>query len=905
MNSSDSETGRPGVTAGLFVLRVAGLPVSCVHRLRCPESADWADEVLLREDRLGARGAELSELLHGLIKANEDDDARRRLLSLRRQIFRNALPPAPAAAVTLVSAMDGAVAAVLEAWLADRERLAELAATGARLVAAELARSRAELWTLAAEAPLLRGLPLASPTLARQLGLPGGGAVTTPDKRARRTERSILAYLYRTACKTSPFSTFTGVGLGLAGDGSDHGAQSTVPEPWSGHVRLNVVALGRLAEVIMADPQRRGDLPVDLAPGWRHDDDRVRYVRRSVTAGDNSAAVSFDAVRDQLFFLRRSGILDRLIALFTERPGLHCRDVVRWLATQESAEPQESERYLSTLLELGMLQVSCLHIDVHVADPLAAMREALLGLDRPWADELAARLRDPAALVAQYPTADAPTRRRLLAELRTQLQELMRDLGSEDAPLPLTLLYEDVRVGDEPLEIDVGAGLRLVAPALRAVEQILPAFDHTLPHRVIFKGFFLARFGAGGRCDDVLKLVADFHEDFYDQYRSYTAARRPFDEHGEYVPEENWMALPGITAIDEARRHFVGHMRKLWAERHDSAEVDIGERIVEETARLLPPSGRPSVAQSHFLQFVARDVDPLVVLNQSYGGMSFVFSRFTHCFDAPSGFSPGTPTGLSDRLRDDARALQASGSVFAEITGGAASTNLNLHAPLTDYEIVCPGETSCAPADRQIALDDLYVVHDAEEDRLELRSRRLGREVVPCYFGYLMQAALPEIPRTLMLLAPTSMGAFDVWGGVPDERPDRGVTSRPRVRYGSLVLSRRSWSTLASTLPTRSPGAGDDEWFLGWRRWTRAHAVPRQVFVTVHQSGVGAAGPAKPQYLDFDSYLSVAAFESLLKSGADRVVLREMLPSEDQLHVRSARGEHVAEVAVQTDRRHR
>ena len=40
-----------------------------------------------------------------------------------------------------------------------------------------------------------------------------------------------------------------------------------------------------------------------------------------MTAGDDSAAVSFDAAHDRLFFLRHSGTLERMIALFRgERP---------------------------------------------------------------------------------------------------------------------------------------------------------------------------------------------------------------------------------------------------------------------------------------------------------------------------------------------------------------------------------------------------------------------------------------------------------------------------------------------------------------------------------------------------------------------------------------------------------
>ena len=255
---------------------------------------------------------------------------------------------------------------------------------------------------------------------------------------------------------------------------------------------------------------------------------------------------------------------------------------------------------------------------------------------------------------------------------------------------------------------------------------------------------------------------------------------------------------------------------------------------------------------------------------------------------------------LSDRLRETARARTPEGAVLAEVTGGAVTSNLNLHGRLTDYEIVCPGETSTVPEENRIHLDDLSVEHDEREDRLLLRSRRLGREVVPVYLGYLVPLALPEISRTLLLLSPTSMSRLDVWGGVPEAEPRGGVTARPRVRHGSVVLSRRSWTVSAASLPDRQqPGTAEHLWFLAWQRWRREHDLPGQVFATVSSGPRGAVG-AKPQYLDFDSSLSLTAFEALLRSPEDRIVLREMLPSRDGLPVRSERGAHVAELAVET-----
>ncbi len=183
--------------------------------------------------------------------------------------------------------------------------------------------------------------------------------------------------MYRTACKTSPFSTFTGVALGSL-TGTD-GLRLRVDEEWRAQARLNVVALGRLADAVIADPARRADLPVAPASGWGRDDGRVRYVRRWVTAGDDDTAVTFDAVRDRLFFLRRSGTLDRLLGLFEERRGsvLRYGELVEWLARDQGAAREECEQYLGALLDVGMVQVPCLRTEVHDTDPLRAFQGAL------------------------------------------------------------------------------------------------------------------------------------------------------------------------------------------------------------------------------------------------------------------------------------------------------------------------------------------------------------------------------------------------------------------------------------------------------------------------------------------------------------------------------------------------
>lgn len=910
-DTTGDTAAEPGIRWELgrrFVLRAAGLPIETVHGLRCPGTRRWADAVLDGEQRLTAAGAVLSDLLHDLVKSTtgpgegpDDAAARRGLINLRRQVFNNRLSADPDAAVRLVTERDREVGERTAQWLRDRALLEELRADGADLLAGELRESRRALRDALADDRLRLGLLLASPVLDGRLDAYLRDTASRPNKRMRKIERSALTYLYRTACKTSPFSTFTGIGLGtFTGHPADDGAALHVGEDWVGHVRLNVVVLARLAELIAADPVRRQDLPVVLSPGWGRDAGRIRYVRHELTAGDDTAAVTFDAVRDRLFFLRSSGTLERLLEWLGGRgtPVRH-RGLVDWLEAEHGAGREQCERYASALLELGMVQVPVLRTDVHSRDPLRSFQDSLRSLEVPWAERLARLLDGPAECLVRYPEAGADERRTLLSALRDQLCDVQRELGAAEPALPQSLVYEDVDTGGDlvcgPAVLDGENGR-----ALRAVEGLLPLFDLTLPQRITLLGFFVARYGRGGRCDDLLGLVHDFHEDFFDQYVSFASQRSAFDENGDYAPEENWLGQEEMRTLDRARRYFHEGMRDLWRDGSARAaeEVELPGWLLAGTARELAPITGSFTPRSHHLQ-LSRPADgpPLVVLNKSYGGLAFPFSRFTHLYDdGPGAAAPG----LSDALREEIAARLPDGALFAEVTGGPVSSNLNLHGRLTDHQIVCPGETSTVPEDAQIHLDDLYAEHDAAAGRLVLRSRRLGREVVPVYFGYLVPIALPEIPRTLLLLSPSSMTPLDLWAGVPEGEAENGVTRRPRVRHGKVVISRRAWTADAEVLPTRLPGAGEEESYLEYRRWQRTHGLPDRCFATISETGQGPVG-AKPVYVDFDSPLSLAAFDALVeRRPGTRVVFREMLPAEDELHLTSRRGRHVAELAVET-----
>jgi hypothetical protein len=872
------------------VLRVGGLPLSVVQDLRCPDSRRHGEMLIEQEAALRATGARLADRL-GQLVGSLGPDERRAVLALRRHVFNNRLPHDLAAAQALAVRLDASVGESLTAWLLARRQLGEARTELTRRMSADLHRSRAELRRLAGSQRLRRGLLLASPTLEGRLDDYIAGVRPDWDKRTRKQERALLHYLHRTACKTSPFSTLTSVAAGTFR--SAPAGPVVFEDQQRSHPRLNVAVLARLARVVAADRARRDDLPVAPAAGLALAENRVRYVRRSLATGDDRRAVDYDTAEDRVYFLRRSGVLDRLLAFLAHRPHARCGELLGRLREDTSASAEEAERYLTALLDLGLLQLPALATDVHDRDPLASFRTRLLALDRPWAAEVADRLVAVADAVERYRDAAVAERRALLAQLRRDLLDLQTELGAAEASVPQVLLYEDATVA--PVGADRHAWDRLAEP-LGQLAPLLAVYDRQLTQRLTLKGFFVARFGSGGRCEDLLTLVHDFHEDIFDRYLEFAARPARAAEDGGRPPEENWLRQPEITAVDRARAELTAQLRALW-EGHPGSdpELFLTPQAVAAAAAHLGALPRAFQPQSHFVQWAQRAEEPLLVLNNAYGGLGYPFTRFTHCLREEDG------TAVSEALRAHLRGAQPEGAVFAEVTAGAATTNLNLHDRLTDYEIVCPGETSTAAPDARLDLEDLYVVHDAREDRLVLRSRRLDREVVPLYLGYLVPMALPEIPRTLLLLSPAFSARPELWRGVPERPAVDGVTSRPRLRFGALVLQRRSWTAQMDVLPRREPGGDDADWYLSWLSWRARHGLPDQVFARIRPDDTegGSLDQDKPQYLDFDSPLSLLALDAALAEQSGRVVFEEMLPAEDELAARSAEASHVSELVVE------
>jgi thiopeptide-type bacteriocin biosynthesis protein len=221
--------------------------------------------------------------------------------------------------------------------------------------------------------------------------------------------------------------------------------------------------------------------------------------------------------------------------------------------------------------------------------------------------------------------------------------------------------------------------------------------------------------------------------------------------------------------------------------------------------------------------------------------------------------------------------------LFAEIVHlpDGRTGNILCRPVLRDYEIPYLGRSG-APADRQIPVTDLLV--SVRNDRIVLRSRRLGREVVPR-----LTTAHDEdwrnlgVYRFLCALQRQDVVSELTW----DWGPLREAPFLPRVVSGRLVLSRARWNLTEAELRGLGQARGADQ-FAAVQAWRAERRLPRYLALADRDHQL---------VIDLDNVLSVAALAHQLR-GRRQAVLVEMFPEPDALCVTGPEGRFVHELVV-------
>ncbi|UMR37247.1 lantibiotic dehydratase [Paenibacillus polymyxa] len=152
-------------------------------------------------------------------------------------------------------------------------------------------------------------------------------------------------------------------------------------------------------------------------------------------------------------------------------------------------------------------------------------------------------------------------------------------------------------------------------------------------------------------------------------------------------------------------------------------------------------------------------------------------------------------------------------------------SNISLSKNFMEYEIVS-GTTSSKDEEQTLHMDDLLI--GATHDRFYVKSRRLGKEIIPLQTHMLNYKLSPHVFRFLTDITNKELGTWSYFDWGPLEQSP----FLPRLVYGKIVISAAQWrlGKAALNISDLTEPQAREELFHTWReQWN----VPRYVYLTM------------------------------------------------------------------------
>jgi thiopeptide-type bacteriocin biosynthesis protein len=568
----------------------------------------------------------------------------------------------------------------------------------------------------------------------------------TDAKESEKIFLSILRYWLRMCARSTPFGLFAGCYLANVGTFNKIVLDPMVRRRSVSRLDMNHIC--DLVDKITRDPAARSQLRFQVNNSLYEIQDRYRYVEYVIN----------NSKRDH--FLREV-IVDEYLAKVIDhtrtRNGARMSDLVDVLATM-NVPSEEAEDFINELIANQIL-TSELDPNVTGEDSLDQLISTLTVVN-PESPFVAGLIEIKNALTRCDTTSQ-------VEQLRALVSSMLPDCEVKN--LIQTDLFFD------PLEAELDQEMLNVI--IGDIGAIIPVGGRAdVPRLDVFKQAFKARYEEQEmQLNEVLDKEVGIG---YDQDNALDTA--PLLDnlliHGNAKETRHaWSELDAFKL-----RKF------LEAQTTGSKEVVITREEVKELTASTEGASNPLPASAYIHG---------VLLPGEHQAEAFTF--FLRGWNGPSAanllgrFCSGD-SELTDRVRHFLKDEQDHypGCLLAEIAHlpQGRSGNVINRPILRDYEIPYLAKGSVAP-EKQIPIQDLWI--SIVNDEIVLRSKKLGKRVLPrlsCAHNFVTNT-LPVYKFLADLQFDNSLSPFHWnWGALSSQQ------FLPRVRFGSLILSRAQWS---------------------------------------------------------------------------------------------------------------
>ena len=714
-------------------------------------------------------------------------------------------------------------------------------------VAADQAQLRHRLDGIVTTPEFRDALHIASPSLAAAVD----PWRKEPDSdKGRATERSLVSYLMRAAARPTPFGLFAGCTTGTIGDGTRLRLERV--REYGRHTRLDMDYLWTLAEAVERDPRLAAVLDYRPNSSLYRAGDRLLFAEaRPGRGGRRYRLVAVDPTPYLMQTLDRARDGARLSTL---AGALVTGDITRAEADEYIAELAASQVLVADIrpqltgpppTDTFVMALARHERGFGIARRLSQAAGQLAGIDADGVGVPAERYRAVAELLDGLPASPDPSR------------FVQVDLTKPAAEATLD--------GSVVWDLQRGAGVLHALTRYRRHEGLRQ-----------FREQFVRRYEA--REIPLAQALDEENGVGFERSAAPSAEAAPLlagmPLQLPQDPSVSWLRRDAFL-LGKLTRALAAGSSEITIDAAEAAGVSDGDipplpDAFEVVATVLPGPETGSAPGS------GPETGAAVAVLHSASGPSGarILGRFCHADDE-----------LHRLVRAHLAAEEAvhPEQVFAEVVylPEGRVGNILSRPVLRGYEIPYLGRSG-APADQQLPLDDLLV--SVQGERIVLRSRRLGREVVPrltTAHNHVTHGL--GVYRFLCALQSQQVTPGVTW----DWGPLAQAPFLPRVVSGRVILSRARWNLSGDDLAVLREPTGA-RLFAAVQRLRERHRMPRYVALVDGENELA---------VDLDNTLCLEMLAHEVR-GRPCTSLAEMVPGPGELCASGPEGAFTHQVIV-------
>lgn len=872
------------------LIRCAGIPFEEFDLSSGRDNLKQATNAYVEEEnRIGIKRIELLDAIKQTLLTEKENKQRKRIRKLIKAVQSKEELNLDDCSVPLASTLKKLLSEYKNEILSAKERKYVID----EIYASLMDKERANLVELFKKDTLRNALLLSSQTLLDNLYKYNSERKAT-NKKNNQLEWSMYKYASRVATKTSPFSSFTSVGVTQFADKDNDSLLSGEQSGLRSIVKFNILILRHFIICLKINKPYRSRFLVRCNP--------------SITTHQEYYHFLINKQNVEVFQrLKRNPVVDIVIELLQEQVQFDCllRNLVEFVDDTED----NVEFFVLDLINAGFIEMhpGFSELDENWEVKLINFLEPMEG-----SDAVQDRLRVLFSCKKEYEESRVVEKRRaILQKIYEEYNVLIDFLINKSnyrvkrRPDDLILFYLPNKVFDSLPDFS----LKKVSGQNIIFEDVLTSIDTKISNGEV--NFVVNKINSliykTGLYVNYSSEKFDALNFFKKKYTTSSVDLLTFYEdyfkHKQNIKSE--LKASSTSKSDFSKPMLdIFKLRKKWESifyeelsrgyNSETNEFHFDLELVLQTNKKLNLSNDlPKNSFSSFFQFYLHHSKYSRSCLRAYcpsvsHGYGKLFSRFL------SGF----PRQVIDDLKDFNEKLTTSDSIFAENLDSSIF-NANHHPPIMKYEIQIPGIKGVLEEAQTISLKELQIALDDDKRELQLRHKITEKRVFVfdlCFQAIRSRSNLYQLLEMFSKTeSVTSIYLYNfnkVLRSIGFDHKEYEIRHFPRVVFENTVVLRRSSWLVPKANVIRNNETSELEEFLRLNKWRNLLKIPDEIFVKIAQRTRSREGEAKekqkkddykPQYINFLSPLSVRYFSKLIQKADETLIIEEMLPNSSQL----------------------